>query len=139
MHSLVFFGRFTQLFNHHHLTSECFHHPKKNHFNLLAVGSFPLHSSPWLPLIYFLLMWIWTFYINGIIPYVDFCVSLHLACFKDHLLGACVSTSFLLVHCVGIPRFVYPLVGYLGLFSLFVYFKQCGYQYSFTYTYNQAW
>ena len=71
-------GIFKELWIHHnYLIPEHFFH-----LNLKACThqqSLPLTSSPWQPLIWFLILWIclfWTFHINGVIEYIVICIWL---------------------------------------------------------------
>ena len=62
-----------------------------------------LNTSPMQQVIYFLFLWIclfWTFYINGIVQYVDFCDGhlTHIIVFSRYIhFAACICTSFLFI------------------------------------------
>ena len=78
--------------------------PKRNSVPVSSHSPFPPPLlSPWQPLIYFLCVSIclfWTFYINGIIQYVVFCIwllSLSITLAKFIHSVACISTSFLFI------------------------------------------
>lgn len=73
----MIFSNFTWLYAHHHQFQNIFVTPTRNPYPLHS--PFPLTSSPWQPLIYFLSLCICLFcifHINGIIGYVVFCVWL---------------------------------------------------------------
>ena len=76
----VVFSIFMALFNHHYyLIAYHLHHPRKKPCTRQCSPSFPPPSIPWQPIVCFPPLWIclfWTFYINGIIQHVAFCVWL---------------------------------------------------------------
>ena len=95
--------------------------------------------SPWKPLIWFLSLWIylfWIFHLNGIIQYVTFCVwllSLSIVLLRFIHILTCISTSFLfsgwiIFHCVNNHYLsIYPLMD-IWVVSTFWLSENCSYE-----------
>ena len=101
-----------------YLTWEHFDHPKREPISTTGHSPFSPIPRPWQSLIYFLPLWIclcWTFYIDGVIQYVAFCVwllSFRIIFSRFIHVVACISTSFLFLWLNNIPSYAYTNLGY---------------------------